>query len=271
MTISDQGEVGINIGPIVEKVKERLVDQGIGFAAAIPAIDATIVVAKSSALATVGAVYTLAVTVGWWLPFIALAFFAGGILLARQRRVAVVGTGVGLALGGFVLATGLGIGGTVLGFTAGNLGVPAPALSAIYDQVVEAMNRTAWIVALLGVIVAVLAWAQGRSRAAVALRGGVGSVNDGLRGMLLARGIDTGAVGAWLYRLRVLVRVVLGVLIVLWLLALRPLNLADVILVVLVGLFVWWLTEIAQRRPGTVVLVDEPDRGRGSHRRVGPR
>ena len=36
-------------------------------------------------------------------------------------------------------------------------------------------------------------------------------------------------------------------------LALRPLSTGDVFLVLLVGIAVWWLSELAQRRPGEVV------------------
>ncbi|WP_312676342.1 hypothetical protein [Microbacterium sp.] len=35
-----------------------------------------------------------------------------------------------------------------------------------------------------------------------------------------------------------------------WLLALRPLSFGDVVLVLVVALLVWWVTELLQRRPG---------------------
>lgn len=249
LQIGENGEIGIQLGPIIEDVKQRLVDQGIGFAESIPVIDRTIVVAKSEALVTVSVVYNIAVTVGWWLPVIALALFGGGILLARRRTVAVLGSGVGMAIGGIVLAIGLSIGGTVAAILAAQLGISASALGAIYAQVVDAMHQTAVVVALLGVVVAILAWVQGRSRAAAATRTGTGTLNAAIRSALRSRGVNTGGFGRWMYAQRVLVRVVLAVVLFLWLLLLRPLGIGDLAMVVIVGLLAWWAAELVQLRP----------------------
>lgn len=265
LTISDSGEIGIQLEPIIEEVKTRLVEQGIGFAANIPVIERTIVVAQADALVTVAVVYNIAVTAGTWLPFVTLGLFVLGILLARRRTAAFIGTGVGLALGAGVLAIGLSVGGAVLGLAAPNLGLPAAALQSVYAQVIGGMQHSALVLLLIGMVVAVFAWAQGRSRAARATRAAVGSVNAGLRRALAGRGVDTGRVGGWLYAQRVLVRVVLAVLAVLWLLLLQPLSAGDVFLVLIVALLVWWLAELAQRRPeehaeGGSAAPPEPER-----------
>lgn len=250
VVIGDEGELGIQLGPIIEEVKSRLVDRGIGFAASIPVIQQTIVVAQSDALAIVGTVYNLAVTVGWWTPVIALVLFIAGILIARRRSTAVLGSGIGIAIGSGVLAIGLAIGGSVLALSAPNLGVSAGALTAIYEQVTGAMRDTAVVLTLVGIVIAVIAWTSGRWRGARAARSGVASINAGVRGAAVARGIDTGAFGTWLYAQRVLVRIVLGALAVLWLLLLRPLTVGEVFLVLIVWLVVWWVLELLQRRPG---------------------
>lgn len=79
-----------------------------------------------------------------------------------------------------------------------------------------------------------------------------GSVSSGLRRGLAQRGADTGAFGAWLYRWRTLVLVVIAAAAVAWLLLLRPLSVGDVVLVLVVSLIVWWLVEVLQRRPEDV-------------------
>jgi hypothetical protein len=249
VVIGEGGELGIQLGPIIEEVKKRLVDRGIGFASSIPVIEKTIVVAQSDALAIVGTVYNLAVAVGWWTPIIALVLFLAGILIARRRSTAVLGTGVGIAIGGGVLAIALAIAGSVLALSAPNLGVSAGALGAIYEQVTGAMRDTSVVLTLIGIVIAVIAWMAGRWRGAQATRRGVASVNSGVRVAALGRGIDTGRFGAWLYAQRVLVRVVLGALAVLWLLLLRPLSTGEVFLVLIVWLIVWWVFELLQRRP----------------------
>lgn len=252
--ISDTGEIGVQLGPIIERVKELLVERGITLAESIPAIERTIVIAQADALVTVAVVYNIAVTVGWWLPIVAIALFVGGILLARNRPVAVLGSGLGLALGGASLATGLVVGGTVLGLSASNLGVPAGAVGAIYEMVIGAMRQTAVIAAVLGVIIAVFAWFQSRARAARQARAAVDGVNDSIRAAIAQRA-DVGRFGTWMYAQRVLVRVVLGVLLILWLFSIRPLSIAEVVLVLVVGLLVWWVCELVQKRPGA----PEPD------------
>ena len=256
VVIDDQGELGIQLGPIIEEVKQRLVDRGIGFASSIPVVDKTIVVAQSDALALVGTVYNLAVSVGWWTPIIALVLFVAGILIARRRSTAVLGTGLGIALGSGVLAVGLGIAGSVLQLSAPNLGVSSGALGAIYEQVTRAMRDTAVVLTLIGLVVAVIAWTSGRWRGARAARAGVSSVNAGLRGAALERGVDTGRFGAWLYAQRLLVRIVLGVLAVVWLMLLRPLSVGEVFLVLVVWLVVWWVSELLQRRPEASSVTD---------------
>lgn len=249
LTISDSGEIGIQLGPIIDAVKQRLIDQGVGFASSIPTIDRTIVVAQSDALGTVHVVYGLAVTVGFWLPFVALALLVAGILVARRRSTAILGTGVALAIGGTALATGFAIGGTILMLSAPQLGVSSAALGAIYGQVVEAAQHSAVVVAVIGAVIAVLAWMGGRWRGARATRRAVGAINDSIRATVTARGVDTGRFGLWMSAQRVLVRVILAVLLVLWLLLLRPLGAGDIALVLVVGLLVWWLAELVQKRP----------------------
>ncbi len=257
VSISGTGELGIELGPIVAEVKQRLTDQGVGLASMIPSVDRTIVVAQSSALTAAGVVYNLAVGVGWWLPVVALVLFGVGILLARRRSTALLGGGIGLAVGAGVLAIALAVGAGVMSVVAVQLAIPAPALGAIYAQVVADMQSVAVVLALIGVVLALLAWVGGLSRPAATVRTAVGSVNSGIRRALARRGVDLGAFGAWMHAQRVLVRVVLAVLLVLWLLLLRPLGIGDVFLVAIVGLVLWWLTELAQRRPDEQEPVDE--------------
>ena len=90
---------GSRLGPVIAEVKARLADQGVGFASAIPEISRTIVIAQSDALVTVRVVYGIAVTVGTWLPVVTLLLFVGGTVVARRRGVALLGAGLGLALG----------------------------------------------------------------------------------------------------------------------------------------------------------------------------
>lgn len=244
---TDEG-VGIQLGAIVETVKQRLVDRGISAAQLIPAVDRVVIVGKGDNLAAIRTGYALATTLGWWLPVITLALFGLGIAIARRRSVAVLGTGLGIAVGAGALAATLSIGSTATGIVAGDLGLSPSALDVIYSQLVGAMTHTAVVLSVLGVFVAILGWAMGRSAAAETTRGAVGGLNASARRQLAARGLDTGGFGAWLARYKVLVRAVIAVLAVLWLFALRPLSFGDLVLVIVVAFVVAWLLELLQRR-----------------------
>ena len=248
--------VGIQLRPIVEQVKQTLVDRGVGAASLIPSVDRVIIIGDGQALAVVRTSYAVALAVGWWLPIVSLALFALGIALARRRSAAVIGSGVGLALGSTPLAVSLGIGATIVGAAAGDLGLSPAALDVIYQQVVTDMMQTAWVLSLLGVVIAVIGWLMGRSRPAVALRSAVESGNAAARLSLARRGLDTGAAGSWLYRNRSLVRVIVAVVAVLWLFLLRPITVGDIALVLLVSLLVGWILTILERGPAEIAATE---------------
>ncbi len=190
--------VGIRLGPIVEQVSQRLTDQGIGVAAMIPAVDRTIIIGDGRNLTLIRTGYAVAATMGWWLPVITLALLAAGIALARRRSVAVVGTGAALAIGGGALAVALSVGATSMTMVAGQLSLSPDALDVIYGRLVDDMRQTAWVVVILGLLVAGLGWIVGRSRPALQLRGVLDAAGAAGRASLVRRGLDTGGFGAWL-------------------------------------------------------------------------
>jgi len=244
---TDEG-VGIQLGAVVERVQQNLVDRGLGVAELIPAVDRVVIIGEGDNLAAIRTGYTVAATMGWWLPVINLGLFGLGILIARRRSTAILGTGLGLAIGSATLAASLSIGSTAVGIAAGELDLSASALDVIYGQLVGAMAQTALVTMLLGVLIAVIGWLMGGSRPAVGVRSATGGLNSSARSQLAARGLHTGVFGSWLGRHRVLVRTGIAVLAVLWLFAMRPLSLGDIVLVLVVALLVGWILELLQRR-----------------------
>lgn len=241
--------VGIQLGAIVDRVRQNLRDQGVGIAGLIPQIDRVVILGTGENLALVRTGYATAVAVGSWLPLLSLGLFVTGILVARRRSTALLGSGLGLLIGGGSLAIGISIGAGLMATVATQAGLEPSALAVIYDQLAAGMAHTAAILAVIGVVLAALAWVHGRSRAAVSLRRSVGSINSGLRRGLAARAVDTGALGRWMFTQRVLVRAVIVALAVAWLLALRPLAIGEIVLVLVVALLVWWIAELLQSRP----------------------
>lgn len=262
VVLTNEG-MGIALGPIIEQVKVRLVDSGVAVAALIPAIDRTIIIGDGQSLIAFRTVYALADVGGWWLSIVTIALFVLAILIARRRSVAVIGSGVGLLIGGSVLAVGFGIGATASSLVAVELGLSPSGLGVIYEQLTASMAQSAMVIALLGVLIAIVGWSMGSSRSAVVARTGVGGFNTTIRAALAARGLDTGAFGRILARYRVAIRILLVVVALVWLFALRPLSFGDAAIVILVTAIVVWLLELLQRREEpvdeVVVVVSEVD------------
>ena len=241
--------VGIQLGAIVDAVKQHLTAQGVRIAGLIPPVDRVVILGTGETLAMIRTGHAVAAAVGYWAPVVTLGLLAAGILVARRRATALLGAGLGLLIGGGALAIGIAIGADLMTTVGTQTGIEPSALAAIYAQIADGMSRTSAIVALVGAVVAVLAWTHGRSRAAIALRGVIGAVNSDVRRARIGRGLGTGAVGRWLFAQRGVVRAVIALVAIAGLFALRPLSASEVALVTVVALLTWWVTELLQTRP----------------------
>lgn len=248
LSISGGGELGVQLGPIIEEVKKRLVDQGFGFAANIPVVERTIVIATADAFTTAQLVYGLAIAVGTWLPFIALGLLAAGVLVAKRKVRALVATSVALGVVMLILAAGYGIASIFFVASVSPGLMPSNAAEVIYNQVIELMRSTTTAMTVLAFTVAVIAWFSGPFAPAVKLRGFVGAGLDSVRTAADRRGITTGGFGVFLYKQRVLVRVLIGAVAAAVLLLSRPLSGATIVWTAVIALLAVLLAELLQRR-----------------------
>ncbi|KQW07961.1 hypothetical protein ASC66_03135 [Leifsonia sp. Root4] len=256
LSISGGGELGVQLGPIIEEVKKRLVDQGFGFASNIPVVERTIVIATADAFTTAQLVYGLAIAVGTWLPFIALALLAAGVLVAKRKVRALVATSVALGVVMLILAAGYGIASIFFVASVSPGLMPSNAAEVIYNQVIELMRSTTTAMIVLAFTVALIAWFSGPFVPAVRLRGFVGSGLDSVRTAADRRGISTGGFGVFLYKQRVLVRVLIGVVAAAVLLLSRPLSGATIVWTAVLALLAVLVAELLQRR-GLLADVDD--------------
>jgi len=247
LQISGDGELGIQLGPIIEEVKKRLVDAGVGFAASIPAIDRTIVIAQADSLVTVQIVYALAVSVGTWLPWVALAFLVAGILVAPRRRTAIIWTTSALAFSMVVLASGFGIGRLYFIGTVSPAIVPTGAAEIIYDQIIDRMFATTVALIVFAVAAALIAWLSGPTPTPAKLRGFADAGFGSVRRSAAERGLTTGSFGAWLGRQRVLVFALITLGAVAVILFTRPITVSLVVWTIVVALLLIALVELLQR------------------------
>jgi hypothetical protein len=163
--------VSVNLATFANAVKQRLVERGFTFAERIPEINAQFVILQSDELPRIQRAYDLLERIGLWLPVVAAALLLLGIAVANDRRLAVMGTGIGVALtmvlAGGALAVARGI---YLDSVPTDI-LPAAAAVTIFDTIVAFLRQGLRALGLLAVVVALGAFLTGPSTAARAVRG----------------------------------------------------------------------------------------------------
>lgn len=252
VAIGKDGSVGVQLGPIIDKVKQILVDQGISFASRIPTIDKTITVAQNSSIPTLQVFYNLAVVAGAWLPWVSIGLLALGVIVARRRALALIGAASALAIAMIVVVSGIAIGQIVFIASASPGLVPAGVATTLYQTVSTAMKDTGVAVLVLAIVVALVGWFSGPFGVPRKLRGFFGSGVTWVRESAERHGITTGRVGEWLYAQRVLLRAAVAVIAAAVVLFVRPLTPSLIIWTLVIAAVVIAILELVQRPVITV-------------------
>ncbi len=258
LDLSDDGVLSVDVGAVVERVKEALAERGAGVADLIPVIDRTIPVVQADALVLVRTVYQIAVTAGFWLPWVVLGLVVLGVLLAVNRPRALFWTSAGFAVVFLLLAAGMGIGRGFFVSAVSPSIMTASAAESLFDQLTALLGSTIVALALVGVLIALWAWLAGSSRSARTVRGVTESGFGALRETAEARGLSTGRFGRAVDRYRgaiFIAGMTIGVLI---LLATRPVTFGAVLGVAMGVLVLTILVELL-RRPGPAAAPEEQD------------
>lgn len=163
------GTIGIELGPIVDRIKTVLLEKGFGFAERIPAVSRTIVIAKSDVVPVARFSYTVVAVSGTWLPWLAMLFLVAGVLVAQRRVRTIAWTAVALAL--VMILLGLAVVWGRLTFLDAVNPVPVATAGPLYDQFVAGLVGTIVAVAVFASITAILAWFFGPFPLARGLRG----------------------------------------------------------------------------------------------------
>ncbi|MFB2583314.1 hypothetical protein [Herbiconiux liukaitaii] len=171
LTISSSGELAVQLAPVLDAVKAAMVEQGLGFAAAIPSVDVSVVVAQSDGLARAALVFGLVVAVGAWLPWVALVLLAAGVLIAHRRLVVLFRAALALGAAMVLLGIAVRIGQVVLVASIAPGYEAVDAVAAIYEAAISPLVAGTVIVGVLAFSAAVIAWIPGPSRPATSVRG----------------------------------------------------------------------------------------------------
>jgi hypothetical protein len=259
VTVGSDGSVGIQLAPIIDRVKQLLVDQGLTFASQIPSVDRTITVAQSSSIPTLQLFYGLAVAAGAWLPWLAIGLLALGVIVARRRALALVWASVALGLAMALTLAAIAGGRLVFVSSAAPSLVPTGLAQTLFSTVTDAMIDTAVAVLVLAIAVAVVGWFAGPFGVPRRLRGFFGSGVAWVRESAERHGITTGRAGEWMYAQRVLLRAAVAVIAAAVVLFVRPLSPALIIWTLVLAALVVAVLELLERPVITVpeVVNDE--------------
>jgi Na+-transporting methylmalonyl-CoA/oxaloacetate decarboxylase gamma subunit len=193
------GQIVLNLGPFIAVVKQDLIAHGFKLASNIPPVSPTLALFQANDLGKAQSLYRLITTLRWVLPILALVFLAAGVWVARNRRRALVGAGLGLAASMLLLGIGLLIGRSIYLSSVPSSVLPADAAAAGWDAFVHFIKESLRVVLLVGLVVAIGAFFTGPSRAAVQTRSGIKSGLEWVRHYGERRGVSTGPVGQWTY------------------------------------------------------------------------
>jgi hypothetical protein len=212
--------VSINLAAFIQTVKQQLVASGFTLAERIPAVNASFVLFQSEDITRARSAFNLLNTLGNWLPVIALILLAIGVYVAKDHRRALIGAGLGVAVGMLLLALGLAIFRSVyLDAVPANV-LPHDAAAVLYDTIVRFLRAGLRTILVLGLVVAAGAFLTGRSVTAVRTRQSLAGAIGWLRGGAEHAGLRTGPVGTWVYAnkraLRIAAVAVAGLALVFW-------------------------------------------------------
>ncbi|MBN9613174.1 MAG: hypothetical protein J0H64_06885, partial [Actinobacteria bacterium] len=244
------GTLSLQLGTVIQSVKQELVDQGMGFASMIPAIDRSIPILTSDSLLLARAVYQVSVAAGTWLPWLTLGLLVASIVVARNRLRTLSLAGLGLLLSFLLLSAGLGVGKLFFVGAVSPSIMPAPTATTLFAQLTELMSAVIVALILLSALLMIGAWLFGSSRPAVAIR------TAGDRGFARVRaasdraGMDPRGFGRLVDRWRPAILVVAVSIAVLAIVLSHPLTTAGVIGALVALLVVMLLVELL-RRPTT--------------------
>jgi hypothetical protein len=199
---TSNGQIVLNLGPIITVVKQDLIQHGFALASNIPPISPTVALFQAKDLGKAQAAYRLITTLKIVLPILVLGLLAAGVYVARGRRRALIGAGLGLAASMLILAIGLLIARSIYLNSVPPSVLPADAAAAAYDAMVHFIKIGLRVVLAVGLVVALGAFITGPARTAVQTRSALKSGLGWIRGFGERRGVSTGPAGEWTYQHR---------------------------------------------------------------------
>ncbi|MGW3624073.1 hypothetical protein [Streptomyces sp. NPDC000880] len=193
--------VTVDLGPVVDQVKQRLVDEGMTVAAKIPEVHTDFTILRADNIGKVKTAFQLLELAGFWLPVMAVVLIAAGVLLSVHRRRTLAISALAFAFAMLILGISLAVF-RVVYLNELPESVSQPAAGSVYDTLTRYLRTTVRMTVVLGVVIALAAWLTGHGRRATLVRqlwnAGIGAV----RSTADRAGLRTGPVGPFVRRYR---------------------------------------------------------------------
>jgi hypothetical protein len=255
---TSNGQVVISLGPFISIVKQDLVARGFTLANSIPPINPTFTLFTSRELVKAQSGYRLINNLKIVSPILVLLLIAAGVYVARNRRRALIGAGLGFAASMLVLAAGLQIFRGIYLNSVPSSVLPSDAAAALFDTFVRFIKEGLRTLLVVGLVVAAAAFFTGPSVTAVRTRSAFGSGLGRLRHFGERSGVSTGPAGLWTFSHRKGLRVgavaLAALIFVFW----GQPTAAVVIVIVVLLLVVLGLIELIGKRPERPQTAGQP-------------
>ena len=200
------GQVTLDLAPLITVAKQDLVARGLTIAAKIPVVHKTFPLFPSKNLTKAQGLYRLINDLKIVLPILTFALLGRGVAAARGHRRALIGAGLGFAASMLVLGAGLAIA-RALYLNSVPASASTDAAAAAFDILVRFIKTALRTLLVVGLIVAVGAFFTGPSAAAMRTRSAFTSGIGRLRRGGESAGLSTGPVGTWTYAHRHVLRI----------------------------------------------------------------
>ncbi|MFC4469847.1 hypothetical protein ACFPH6_36020 [Streptomyces xiangluensis] len=190
--------VQLDVGAVVDEVRERLVDAGFDKAAAIPDTDRTITLFQTEELGKAQDTMRLLDILGTWLPVLTVVLAALAVWTAPAHRVMLTITATGVGVMMVVLLVALAVVRRVYLDSVPPTALPTDAAAAIYDTFVRFLRDSTRTLLVVAVITALVAYLYGPGRPARAVRTTADRGTTAAGRGLHRAGVRTGSTGRWL-------------------------------------------------------------------------
>jgi len=201
------GQVVVNLGPIIDEVKSQLSARGFTLVNQIPQINPTVALFSAKYLVKAQSGYRLLNTLKIVLPILTVVLLGAGIWVARNHRRALIGAGLGFAASMLVLGAGLAVFRSVYLSSVPSSVLPPDAAAVLYDDLVRFIRDALRLLLVVGLIIAIAAFFTGPSAAAVSTRHAFSSALGRVRASGERAGLQTGSAGQWVHTHRRALRV----------------------------------------------------------------